>query len=99
MANAGGDKLQVPKAFRGGELLIIVCNDDHLPTMRRCKQWLNEHRDSYSLYEESLNDRLDVFEEQVIQIADDASRDFKEVVRSNCESPRWRGHRTSEAPR
>ena len=28
-----------------GELLICICNDDHLPTMRRCKQWLNEHED------------------------------------------------------
>ncbi len=23
-----------------GELLINICNDDHLPTMRRCNQWL-----------------------------------------------------------
>ena len=65
-----------------GELLICICSDDHFPTMRRCKQWLNEHEDFYSLYKESLNDRLDIFEEQVIQIADDASRDFKEVTRN-----------------
>jgi hypothetical protein len=65
-----------------GELLICICNDDHLPTTRRCKQWLNEHDDFAMLYKDSLNDRLDIFEEQVIQIADDASRDFKEVVRN-----------------
>ena len=65
-----------------GELLIIICNDDHLPTMRRCKQWMSEHDDFHALYKESLNDRLDIFEEQVIQIADDASRDFKEVTRN-----------------
>jgi hypothetical protein len=65
-----------------GELLIIICNDDHLPTMRRCKQWMSEHDDFHALYKESLNDRLDIFEEQVIQIADDASRDFKEVMRN-----------------
>ena len=34
------------------------------------------------LYRESVNDRLDVFEEAVLLIADDASRDFKEVVRN-----------------
>jgi hypothetical protein len=65
-----------------GELLICICNDDHLPTMRRCKQWMNEHEDFAMLYKGSLNDRLDIFEEQVIQIADDASRDFKEVTRN-----------------
>jgi hypothetical protein len=65
-----------------GELLIIICNDDHLPTMRRCKQWMSEHEDFHALYKESLNDRLDIFEEQVIQIADDASRDFKKVTRN-----------------
>ena len=34
------------------------------------------------LYRESLNDRLDVWEEEVIKIADDAANDFKEVVRN-----------------
>ena len=84
-----------------GELLIIICNDDHLPTMRRCKQWMGEHDDFHALYRESLNDRLDIFEEQVIQIADDASRDFKEVARNGRtnESPRWRRHRSCEAAR
>ena len=50
--------------------------------MRRCKQWMGEHDDFHALYKELLNDRLDIFEEQVIQIADDASRDFKEVARN-----------------
>jgi hypothetical protein len=65
-----------------GELLLIICDDEHLPTMRRCKQWMNEHEDFHALYKDSLNDGLDIFEEQVIQIADDASRDFKVVARS-----------------
>ena len=65
-----------------GELLICICNDDHLPTMRRCSHWLREHEDFNSLYRDSLNDRLNIFEEQVIQIADDASHDFKEVARN-----------------
>jgi hypothetical protein len=65
-----------------GELLLVMCNDDHMPTMRRCNQWLKEHLEFSSIYKESINDRLNVFEEQVILIADDASRDFKEVVRN-----------------
>jgi hypothetical protein len=65
-----------------GELLINICLDEHIPTMRRINQWLREHDDFNAIYKESLNDRLNIFEEQVIQIADDASRDFREVVRN-----------------
>jgi hypothetical protein len=65
-----------------GELLIIICLDAHLPTQRRVNQWLREHEDFAMFYKESLKDRLDVFEEAVILIADDASRDFKDVVRN-----------------
>ena len=65
-----------------GELLINICLDEHLPTMRRTTQWLREHDDFNSLYQESLNDRLNIFEEQVIKIADDAANDFKEVMRN-----------------
>jgi hypothetical protein len=32
-----------------GELLINVCLDDHLPTMRRCTQWLQAHADFNAL--------------------------------------------------
>ena len=34
-----------------------------------------------ALYKDSINDRLTIFEEEVIKIADDASRDFRDVVR------------------
>jgi hypothetical protein len=63
-------------------LLINICNDEHLPTTRRFYQWLGESAEFNMLYKESLNDRLNIFEEQVIQIADDASRDFKDVARN-----------------
>jgi hypothetical protein len=65
-----------------GGLLIEICNEPHLPTARRFYQWLRDNADIYALYKESINDRLNIFEEQIIQIADDASRDFKEVVRN-----------------
>jgi hypothetical protein len=64
-----------------GGLLIEICNDEHLPTVRRFHQWLRENSDINALYKDSINDRLNIFEEQIIQIADDAAADFKEVVR------------------
>jgi hypothetical protein len=65
-----------------GGLLIEICNDEHLPTVRRFYQWLRDNADINAFYKESINDRLNIFEEQIILIADDASRDFKEIVRN-----------------
>jgi hypothetical protein len=65
-----------------GGLLIEICEDPHLPSVRRFYQWLRDSADINALYKESISDRLNIFEEQIIQIADDASRDFKEVLRN-----------------
>jgi hypothetical protein len=50
--------------------------------VRRFYQWLRDNSDINALFRESVNDRLNIFEEQIIQIADDAAADFKEVVRN-----------------
>jgi hypothetical protein len=65
-----------------GGLLLEICDDEHLPTVRRFYQWIRDNADINAFYKESVNDRLNIFEEQIIQIADDASRDFREVVRN-----------------
>jgi hypothetical protein len=74
--------IEIAERISSGELLINVCNDEHMPTMRRVTQWLRENQDFAHLYKESINDRLMIFEEEVIKIADDASRDFRDVVRN-----------------
>ena len=68
-----------------GELLINVCLDEHLPTMRRCNQWLNDNPDFKSLYQSAISDRLNVFEEEVIKIADDMRHDFRTVIKNGQE--------------
>lgn len=62
-----------------GELLTVICLDDHTPTVRRCNAWLREHSEFKLLFEQSLQDRLSIFEEQIIQIPDEAARDFDVV--------------------
>ena len=74
--------LEICERISAGELLINVCADEHLPTVRRVMQWLRENHDFNLLYKDSINDRLTIFEEEVIKIADDASRDFKDVLRN-----------------
>jgi hypothetical protein len=74
--------IEICERVSSGELLINICNDEHLPTVRRVTQWLRENSDFALLYKDSINDRLTIFEEEVIKIADDASRDFRDVVRN-----------------
>jgi hypothetical protein len=73
--------IEICERVSSGELLINICADEHLPTVRRVTQWLRENSDFSLLYRDSINDRLTIFEEEVIKIADDASRDFRDVVR------------------
>jgi hypothetical protein len=70
-----------------GELLINICddNDESMPTVRLCHLWLKEHDDFNALYVDSLQDRLRIFEEQVIQIADDMQNDFKIITKKGVE--------------
>jgi hypothetical protein len=72
--------IEVCERVSSGELLINICADEHMPTVRRVTQWLKEKPEFAGLYRESINDRLTIFEEEVIKIADDATRDFRDVV-------------------
>jgi hypothetical protein len=65
-----------------GELCICICEDEHMPTMRRCNQWMRQNIEFAQLYQSAINDRLSVFEEQVIQIADDMRHDFRTVIKN-----------------
>jgi hypothetical protein len=68
-----------------GELLTVLCREDDMPTMRRCNQWLKEHAEFQALMDMSKNDRLNIFEEEVIEIADDMKNDFKTVIKNGKE--------------
>ena len=72
---------EICERIASGELLTVICLDEHMPTVRRVNSWLREHTDFKALYDQSLQDRLNIFEEQIIQIPDEAARDF-DVVKS-----------------
>jgi hypothetical protein len=73
---------EVCERVSAGELTINVCQDTHMPTIRRLNQWLRDNPEFQQLYNQSIVDRLSIFEEEVIQIADDAQRDYKEITRA-----------------
>ena len=74
--------IEVCERVSSGELLINIAADEHMPSVRRITQWLKSNSDFAALYRESINDRLTIFEEEVIKIADDASRDFRDVIKN-----------------
>lgn len=73
---------EICERISAGELLIDICLELHMPTVRRCNQWMKEHDEFGQIFRESIQDRLSIFEEQVIQIADDMAKDFKEITRN-----------------
>lgn len=73
---------EICERVSAGELLINICNDSHMPTIRRCNRWLKDNIDFSALFKDAISDRLSIFEEEVIQIADDAAKDLKEIQRN-----------------
>jgi hypothetical protein len=74
---------EICERIASGELLTCVCLDYHMPTVRRCTQWLRQYRDFKTLYDQSIGDRLNIFEEQLIEIADNAAKDVEIVEAKN----------------
>ena len=70
---------EICERISSGELLTVICLDEHLPTVRRCNQWLRDHGEFAALYQSAINDRLEIFAEDLIRIPDEAARDFDEV--------------------
>jgi hypothetical protein len=71
---------EICSRISAGELLTVICRDSHTPTMRRVQTWLKEYPDFQALVNMSIQDRLFVFEEQVIEIADVMKNDFRTVM-------------------
>jgi hypothetical protein len=72
---------EICERISAGELVTVICDNlDHMPTVRRCNMWLRLHPEFAALYEQSLQDRLAIFEEQLIQIPDEAARDLDVIT-------------------
>jgi hypothetical protein len=63
----------------GGEFLTNICKEPEMPTTRMVTQWKKEHHEFRVLYDDAIKDRLDIFEDEVVTIADESENDFKLV--------------------
>jgi hypothetical protein len=67
---------RICKRISGGELLIDICSDSDMPTARRAIEWTKQHQDFLLSYRAARVDRLDIFEEEIVKIADDNKEDW-----------------------
>ena len=74
---------EICERLASGELLTVICLDEHMPSVRRCNQWLHENSDFKILFDQSLQDRLNIFEEQLIEFPDSAALAYIEVKKGN----------------
>jgi hypothetical protein len=68
---------EIYERISSGELLTVICNDEHMPLARNIIAWLGKYEEFKQLYNDALQKRLKIFEEDVVRIADDISRDTK----------------------
>lgn len=76
---------EICERISSGELLTVICRDDHLPPIRKCQQWLKEYPEFQALFDMYIQDQLFVFSEQVLEIADAMKDDFKTVIKNGKE--------------
>jgi hypothetical protein len=74
---------EICERIRAGELLTVICLDEHLPTVKHVSAWLKQYPEFRMLYDDALRDRLHVFAEDLVRIPDEAARDFDLVSDKN----------------
>jgi hypothetical protein len=65
----------------GGEFLINICRDECMPLVRNVNQWLKHHADFKALYDDAVSDRLNIFEDEIVTIADESEHDMRLVTK------------------
>jgi hypothetical protein len=89
MAYSDAIAQEICERIAAGEFLTVMCENHYtMPTVRRCNQWLREHDEFRALYDESIQDRLMIFEDEVVVIPDKAAKDFDEITNKNGDTRR-----------
>ena len=72
---------EICERISAGEVLFNICKESDMPTVRSVNRWLKQHADFAALHKEAINDRLNVFEDQIVTISDESEHDFKIVTK------------------
>lgn len=72
---------EICERISAGDVLFSICQDADMPTVRSVNRWLKEYAVFSALHKEAVNDRLNVFEDQLVTISDESENDYKTVVK------------------
>jgi hypothetical protein len=72
---------EICSRISAGEFLTLICQEYDMPTVRNANIWLKDHSDFKQLYDQAVSDRLNIFEDELVTIADDSEKDFKIVTK------------------
>jgi hypothetical protein len=77
--------IEICERISCGELLIDICLEEHMPYPKTVMEWVSDsrHADFAQLYRQARGHRLDIFEEQIIKISDDATGDLTSNGKTN----------------
>lgn len=71
---------EILERLADGESLIAICRDERMPSERTVRRWDTEDIEGFApKYARARNSWLDHMAEDLIEIADDGSRDYKPV--------------------
>jgi hypothetical protein len=66
-----------------GESLKSICTADDMPSKASVYVWLTKHSEFLDMYTRAREDQADTLADEIIDIADDASRDTKTITRDD----------------
>ncbi len=77
---------EICERVSAGELLINICKEDQMPLSKNVRRLLTDHKDFAQLFKIAIADRLFIFEEETVQLADDKSQDISKNGKPNAVS-------------
>lgn len=66
-----------------GQSMRRIAKDDHMPSCVTMFAWLREHEMFLKQYEIAKAECADMYAEEIIEIADDSSKDYEDVADEN----------------
>ena len=71
--------IEICDRLAGGESLVAICKDAHMPSRSTVMLWVAENRDNFSdMYDKACEARFWFHADELLDIADDARNDFME---------------------
>lgn len=63
-----------------GNSLHKICKDPEMPGRATVYEWLDRHEDFLALYNKAVDDRSEMYFDEILEIADDGTNDYNEQI-------------------